>query len=294
MLIPLVTLLPLVITAEGAAGLKGCLGCVWGRGYRAGIPTTVRAGILTTVSEAMKDLEPGGHQGEVSLPVVGADFGRRGGQVQSSVFGRTAAELCTRHSLGCRVRLSRDVSAAPGAVTNVVTKRIVVTRAVLEENDDAQAWTAAHEVGHLVEGRALGLRRYLPWRFFGWLGVGFVALWVPILFVANLPFVQQQPIAVRLGIGSAALLAGCGLLGLCVRLGLLRLGSHQRPREDEADAFAKSQGYPVTAAIADMLDRQERGRNGQPPSRRWYRYRCHRYPSDRINDETAARADEPS
>ena len=223
---------------------------------------------------------------------VRADFGGVDEELRRSRFGRTISALCTRHNLGCRVRLNRDAAARPGTATNPVTRRIVVTRAVLTENDDEQAWTAAHEVGDLVDARTLGLRRYLPWRFFGWLLVGLAGVCAPIPFLANLQLVQQQPLAQRLGIGALALLAGWVALGVCVRLALLRLGSHQRPLEDAADEFAKSQGYPVTASIADMLDRQERGRNGQPPSRRWHRYRCHRCPSERINSASMAGADE--
>lgn len=218
----------------------------------------------------MEDADPAG------VPAGWAEELRR------SAFGRTVADLSARHRLPCRVRLNRRASALPGAVTNVVTRRIVIDRAVLAEDDEGQAWTAAHEVGHLVDSRAMGLRRYLPWRFFGWLLVGLAAI-VGTVPLANLLPVEQLPLAPRLGIALAVLAVGLVTLAGCAHLALLRRAAHQGPLEDAADEFARSQGYPVTAAIADMLDRQERTRNGQPPNRRWHRYRAHRYPAERIN-----------
>lgn len=211
-------------------------------------------------------------------------------QLASSMFGRTVAELCLRHNLRCTVRLNPDPSAPAGAVTNPITRRVVVARATLAENSEEQAWTAAHEVGHLVDARSTGLLRYLPWRYFGWLFAGLVVLAGVVLFVTSLPIVQQQPLAARLGIAALGLLAGFVAFGGCARLAMLRLGAHQRPLEDAADRFAKHEGYPLTPVIAGMLDRQERRKNGQPPGRRWQRYRCHRYPTERINSTPAADA----
>ena len=216
---------------------------------------------------------------------VKADFGGQEA-LGRSTFGRTIAELSDRHSLRCTVRLDRRRSERPGAETSPVTRRIVVDRAVLEENDEEQAWIAAHEFGHLMDARAMGFRRYLPWGYFCLLPVAVATLGAPLLLVAHLQSVQQLPIAARLAIGVAALVMGMMALSVCALLALLCLGAHQRPLEDAADDFAKSQGYPLTPAIADMLEREERGKNGRPPNRRWRCFRRHRYPYERINVES--------
>lgn len=223
-----------------------------------------------------------------AVPEMGVDFcGVE--ELRCSAFGRTVAELCLRHDLSCVVRLDRQVAAAPEATTNVVSGRIVVSRAVLAESDEEQAWTAAHEVGHLVDARTQGLRCYLPWRYYGWCLAAVAAVTVTVPLVTVLP-VAQQPVPVRWGIAVVVVVAGLVGLGVCGRLALLRLASHKRPQEDSADMFATSQGFPVTVAIAEMLDRQERRADGRPPSRRWQRYRHHRYPYERITTTTVTGA----
>lgn len=135
------------------------------------------------------DANPGRRREPNHVPI---DFGAAD-DLQRSTFGRTAAELSQRHHLRCSVRLSRRTSASAGAVTNVVNRRIMVHPAVLEENDAEQAWTAAHEVGHLVDARTMGLRRYLPWGFLGMLPVTVASMFVPVLLIDLIPL-HHQPI----------------------------------------------------------------------------------------------------
>lgn len=209
------------------------------------------------------------------------------GALRQSTFFRTVVDVAGRHRLRCAVALSPRVSDAPYAAAKVLTRRIIVSRAALAETDEEQAWSAAHEVGHLVDARAQGLLRYLPWGFGGWLLLGgSVAGFGPAMVITALKPVLPSASALSWGVGVGSLVLGLVVLAGCLHLALLSLASHQRPQEDSADTFAKSQGYPVTRVIADMLDRHEQRPDGRPQSRRWRRYRRHRDPFERINDDT--------
>ena len=207
--------------------------------------------------------------------------------LRQSTFSRTVTDLADRHQLRCSVRLSPRPADRPYAQTNPLTRRIVVSRAALAESDSEQAWSAAHEVGHLVDARDRGLLRSVPWRFCGWLLIGgAVAGLGPGMAITALDPVLPAISALRWGIGLAILVLGFAVLVGCLHPALLCLAAHRRPVEDAADAFAKAQGYPVTRDIAEMLHQQEQRPDGRPQSRRRRRYRHHRDPFDRINDHT--------
>lgn len=203
--------------------------------------------------------------------------------LRSSVFAHTVTELCAAHNLRCSVRL--NPSSRAFAQANPLTRRILVSRAAIAGPDDEQAWSAAHEVGHLMAARDQGLWRYMASGFFFWLLIGAAASSAgPMLVVTALRPVLPEVLFLRLAVVLIAMVAGVVVLCGCLHVALLRLGSHQRPQEDEADAFAKGQGYPVTEAIATMLDLDERRSDGRLPSPRWRQYPRHREPYDRIND----------
>lgn len=115
--------------------------------------------------------------------------------------------------------------------------------------------------------QARAVLHYLPWGFFGWLLTGAaVELVGPSLLITALRPVLPEDFLARLGIALACLAAGVAVFCGCLHLALLRLGSRQQLQEDAADAFAKIQGYPVTIAIASMLQRHERRPDGRPAS----------------------------
>lgn len=215
------------------------------------------------------------------------DRAARNEVLRQSVFFRTVVDLADRHQLQCSVRLTRRVADRPNAYTELFRRRIVVTRALLDESDDGQAWSAAHEVGHLVDARDRGLWRNVAWGCIGWWVIGGVAFaGGPYLAITALTPIVPETVAVRVVVVVAVAVVAVAVLAGCWHMALLRLAVHQRPLEDAADAFAKSQGYPVTHGIAEMVHRHEQRPDGRPQSRFERRSRLHRDPFDRINENT--------
>lgn len=204
------------------------------------------------------------------------------GALRSSTFGRVVIELADLHGLRCSVQLvPADASISEA---NPLTRRITVSRGVLAASDEEQAWSAAHEVGHLVDARGQGLLAYLPWGFFAWLVItAAAATTIPLVGISVLAPVLPPIWWLMSMVGVGWLAVGLVAASWCGHRALLRLGSHSRPQEDAADAFAKAQGYPVTRAIAAMLDQQEGRPSVHPPRAGRQGYRRHRPPFERIN-----------
>lgn len=199
--------------------------------------------------------------------------------LSSSTFARTIAELSEKHQLRCSVRLLRKGRSPHAEACS--GRRINVTPALLEESDEEQSWTAAHEFGHLVSIRTRGPAFY-PWGYFAWLAV-VVVLASPLPITA---FVLLQPVLTSVGISRIgiflAICATCwAAAALCGHLALLRLARHKLPLEREADQFARSEGYPVTTTIVAMLRRHE-GPSRQHPRRAQYRH--HPLPEERQHE----------
>lgn len=202
--------------------------------------------------------------------------------LRASTFGRTLIDLTDRHRLRCSVQVVPANAAISEA--NPLTRRITVSRGVLAASDDEQAWSAAHEVGHLVDAREQGLLTYLPWGFFSWLVItAAAATAIPLVGISVLAPVLPQIWWLRSMVGVGWLAVGLVAASWCGHRALLRLGSHSRPQEDTADTFAKTQGYPVTYAIATMLDQQEGSLNVHHTRTGRQGYRRHRPPFERIN-----------
>lgn len=199
----------------------------------------------------------------------------------ASTFARTIADLSEKHQLRCSVRLlPKQRSAYAETVAN--RHRINVTPALLEESEEEQAWTAAHEFGHLISARNRG-QAFYPWGFFTWLAVAVVlASPLPIAaLVLMQPVLTSTSTTSRIGIILAIFATCWGAAALCGHLALLRLARHKLPLEREADLFAQRDGYPVTPAIVAMLRRHE-GPSRQHPKRAQYRH--HPPPEERLHN----------
>lgn len=197
----------------------------------------------------------------------------------ASTFEQTVTELSKRHQLGCSVRLLENSTAYAEARPG---RRIRVTSALLEESDEEQAWSAAHEVGHVVSARERGLAFY-PWGFLGCVGVT-AALAGPVPGVVLGLLRPALPAAgwARTSVILSTMVLCWLLAALSSHFALLARARHQLPLEQEADQFAADEGHPVTPAIVAMLSRHE------TPTR-WSaalaRYRTHPLPEHRLRKE---------
>lgn len=205
-----------------------------------------------------------------------------------STFASTVAKLSAQHQLACTVRLLPR--GKPHAETRAITRRISVEPSLLEEPDEAQAFSAAHEFGHLISARDRGLIRFLPMAAIGWGLAAALSVSVGPIALTNLakPYLPTS-IPVRLAVGLTALLIGIAVMLFRGHQALLRRAAHTRPLELEADMFALQQGYPLTPTVAAMIERDEastRSRSTRPRSTRWQRYRTHPLPAERINSRS--------
>ena len=165
--------------------------------------------------------------------------------LRQCTFSCTVTDLADRHQLPCSVRLSPRPADRPFAQTNPLTRSIVVTRAALAESDSEQAWSAAHEVGHLVDARDRGLLRSVPWRFCGWLLIGgAVAGLGPGMAITALDPVLPAVSALRWGVGLAILVLGFAVLVGCLHPALLCLAAPSATAGGCRRRFRQGPGLP--------------------------------------------------